>query len=210
MRPHPRTLAKAVQHLALTDPKLGAAIARVGRCRLRASTAGSPFAHLARVIIYQQLSTGAATTIHGRFTALFREGDVHPNRLLALTDVQLRSAGVSTQKARYLRSLAEHVRDDALPLATIDTLSDDEVITALTAVTGIGRWTAQMFLMFRLGRLDVLPELDLGVQKGLKLAHGLRTHPTPKRLVTLGAKWAPYRSVASWYLWQVLDSGEWA
>jgi DNA-3-methyladenine glycosylase II len=209
MRPHPRTLQSAVKHLAAADPKLGAAIARVGPCRFRVREGGSQFEYLARIIIFQQLSTGAASTIHGRFCALFPGGQVEARALLALPEAAVRGAGVSGQKLRYLRDLAAHVRDDALPLDTIHELTDDEVITALTTVKGIGRWTAQMFLMFRLGRLDVLPELDLGVQKGLKLVHGLRTHPDPKRLTKLGAKWAPFRSVAAWYMWQVLDSGEW-
>src|SRR5690606_33085649 len=134
-------------------------------------TEGSHFEALVRSILYQQLSGKAAGTIHARLQAHFGGRDPLPAELLATPDAPLRAAGVSRQRLGYLRSLAEHVRDGALPLDTIHTLDDEAVIAALVGVKGIGRWTAQMFLMFRLGRLDVLPELDLGVQKGMQLTY---------------------------------------
>jgi DNA-3-methyladenine glycosylase II len=195
----------AVAHLKRTDPVLRAVIVRVGPCRFAPRTEGSHFDALARAILYQQLSGKAAATIHGRMRDHFGGRDPLPAELLATPDEPLRAAGVSRQKLGYLRSLAEHVEAGALPLDTIHALDDEAVIRALVDVKGIGRWTAQMFLMFRLGRLDVLPELDLGVQKGIQLAYGRRTLPTPKQVLRIGAAWAPYRSVASWYLWRLLD-----
>ncbi len=206
---HPRTLAKAAAHVAAADPKLGAVIRTVGRCTLRVRDDLEPFPYLARVIVFQQLSTGAATTIHGRFAAQFRGGVPTPRAVLALADEDFRAAGVSSQKMRYLRDLAAHARDGALPLDDLPDMADDEVIATLTRVKGIGRWTAQMYLIFRLGRLDVLPELDLGVQKGLQRAHALRRRPTPKRLAALAACWAPYRSVGAWYCWRALETDGW-
>ena len=114
---------------------------------------------------------------------------------------------MSRQKLGYLRDLALHVADGELPLDRLDAMSDDEIIDALVAVKGVGRWTAQMFLMFRLGRPDVLPELDLGIQKGVRIAYRKRRLPTPREVQRIGAKWAPYRTVASWYLWRVADAG---
>src|SRR5690606_19680217 len=132
---------------------------------------------LVRSILYQQLTGKAAATIHGRLRDHFGGGDPLPTELLATPDEPLRAAGISRQKLGYLRSLAEHVRDGALPLDVIHTLEDEAVIAALVGVKGIGRWTAQMFLIFRLGRPDVLPELDLGVQKGMQLTYALPTPP---------------------------------
>jgi DNA-3-methyladenine glycosylase II len=195
----------AVARLKKVDPKLRAVIERVGPCRFAPRAEGTHFDALLRSILYQQLSGKAAATIHGRMQAHFGGRDPLPAELLATPDEPLRAAGVSRQKLGYLRSLAEHVRDGALPLDAIHTLDDEAVIAALVGVKGIGRWTAQMFLMFRLGRLDVLPELDLGVQKGMQLTYGLRTLPTPKRVLQLGAPWAPYRSVGAWYMWRLLD-----
>jgi DNA-3-methyladenine glycosylase II len=107
-----------------------------------------------------------------------------------------------------VRNLAQHVLDGALPVETLHELSDDEIIAALTQVKGIGRWSAQMFLMFRLVRPDVLPDLDLGVQKGIQRAYGLRKLPTPKKVLEIGAKWAPYRTLGAWYMWRVLERPE--
>lgn len=194
-----------VAHLKRTDPVLRSVIERVGPCRLVPRTDGTHFDALVRAILYQQLSGKAAATIHGRMRALYGDRDPLPGELLATADEPLRGAGVSRQKLGYLRSLAEHVETGALPLDAIHTLDDDAVIDALVAVKGVGRWTAQMFLIFRLGRPDVLPELDLGVQKGIQLAYGLRTLPTPKQVLRRGGAWAPHRSVASWYMWRVLE-----
>ena len=195
----------AVMRLKRADPVLRAVIERVGPCRFAPRAEGTHFDALARAIIYQQLSGKAAGTIHGRVRDHFGGRDPGPEELLAAPEDALRAAGVSRQKLGYLQDLARHVVDGSLPLDHVETLDDDAIIDALVAVKGVGRWTAQMFLMFRLGRPDVLPELDLGVQKGMQLAYGLRTLPTPKDVVRIGAPWAPYRSVASWYMWRLLD-----
>lgn len=165
----------------------------------------SHFTAITRSIVYQQLSGKAAATIFNRFASLFEDQTPVAHRLLELPEEELRAVGLSRQKTAYLRDLAEHVHGGALPIDALHTLSDDDILAALTAVKGIGRWTAQMFLMFRLGRPDILPDLDLGIQKGIQKAYRLRKLPTPKRVLEIGAKWAPYRTVASWYLWRSLD-----
>jgi DNA-3-methyladenine glycosylase II len=195
----------AVRHLKRADPTLRAVIERVGPCRFAPRAEGSHFDALLRSILFQQLSGKAATTIHGRVRDHFGGRDPLPAELLGTPEERLRACGVSRQKLGYLRSLAEHVEAGALPLDRVETMTDDDIVRALVDVKGIGRWTAQMFLMFRLGRPDVLPELDLGIQKGIQLAYGLRSLPTPKRVQKIGAAWAPHRTVASWYLWRLLD-----
>jgi DNA-3-methyladenine glycosylase II len=177
----------------------------IGPCKMVVRRDGTHFEHLARAIVYQQLSGKAAGTIHGRMLGLFGNRAPLPGELLALPDEPLRGAGLSRQKLAYLRSLAEHCESGSLPLDGIEALPDDEVIRALTDVKGIGRWTAQMFLMFRLGRPDVLPELDLGVQNGIRKAYRVRKAVTPKDVIRRGEKWRPWRSVGSWYMWRVVD-----
>jgi DNA-3-methyladenine glycosylase II len=198
-------LRAAVRHLKRVDPVLTRVITEVGPCRFTLRTDGSHFDHLARAIIYQQLSGRAAATIHARYDALYTEHGRSPDALVSLPDERLRAAGLSRQKIGYLRDLAGRVSAGTLVLDDIEALSDDGVIDALVHVKGIGRWTAQMFLMFRLGRPDVLPELDLGIRKGMQLAYRFRKLPTPQRVREVGAKWAPYRTIASWYLWRSLD-----
>lgn len=185
------------------DPVLRDLMRRVGPCRLATRDEGTHFEALVRSIIYQQLSGKAARTIHERVIAAL--GEVTPERIAATGDETLRTAGLSRQKVAYLRDLAARARLRQLPLDTVHELHDDALIEALSSVKGIGRWTAHMFLIFRLGRPDVLPELDLGVRKAVQRAYRLRALPTPKRLTSLGAKWTPYRSVAAWYLWRSLD-----
>jgi 3-methyladenine DNA glycosylase/8-oxoguanine DNA glycosylase len=196
---------RAVAHLKRADPTLAAVIARVGPCRFAARAEGTHFEAVARAIVYQQLSGKAAGTIHGRFHALYGGRAPTPAELLATPDEALRGAGLSRQKLGYLRDLAARVDAGDVPLDHIDRLGDDDVVAALTRVKGVGRWTAQMFLMFRLGRPDVLPELDLGVQKAIQLAYRRRAMPRPADVLRIGAPWAPYRTVASWYLWRFLD-----
>jgi DNA-3-methyladenine glycosylase II len=128
--------------------------------------------------------------------------------MLTLTDVQLRGAGLSRQKIGYLRDLSAKVVSGALPLDEVDRMNDDELIAHLVQVKGIGRWTAQMFLMFRLGRRNVLPELDLGIQNAIRRAYGKRKRPSPKQVRAIGAKWSPHSTVASWYLWRSLENGD--
>jgi len=193
----------AIAHLR-QDPVLARVMDDVGPCRFTVRREGSHFDHILRAIIYQQLSGRAAATIHGRVVALF-DGKPSAAALLAAGDDQLRSAGLSRQKIGYLRDLAQRVASGELPVERLHELADDDVIAALTRVKGIGRWTAHMFLMFRLGRPDVLPDLDLGIRKAIQLAYRLRRMPDSDRVLAVGAAWAPHRTIASWYLWRSLE-----
>lgn len=200
-------LDRAQADLSARDAKMAAVIERVGPCTLLPRTEGTHFGHLARNIIYQQLSGSAAATIHGRFAALVG-GEAQapdPHAVLALDEDALRRCGLSVAKVRAVQDLARHVVDDRLPLHALDRMSDDEIIAALVPVRGIGPWTAQMFLMFRLGRPDVLPVLDLGVRKGAQRIYRTRALPDATRLTKIARNWRPWASVASWYCWRVLD-----
>jgi DNA-3-methyladenine glycosylase II len=197
---------EAVRHLRKADPVMARMIRHVGPCTFMQRAPGSHFAALTRAIVFQQLSGKAAATILRRLHGLYGDRAPTPTELLATSDHALRSVGISTQKARYLRDLAAHVEDGRLPTAKLGRLSDERIIEALTGVNGIGRWTAQVFMMFRLTRPDVLPDGDLGIQKAVMRAYGLRRMPTPERVRKIGAPWAPYRSIASWYLWRSLDN----
>lgn len=199
---------KAVSHLRRADPVLARVMERVGPCRYRVNDGGSHFDAVVRSIVYQQLSGSAASTIHSRLLALYGGLAPEPARLLATADDILRGVGLSRQKISYLRDLAMRVESEDVPLHSIHELDDDGVIESLTRIKGVGRWTAQMFLMFRLGRPDVLPELDLGVRKAIQLAYRTRGLPTTERVHKIGARWAPYRTIASWYLWASLDMKE--
>jgi len=187
---------------------LGSIIDRVGPCRLEARRTGTHYDALVRSIVFQQLSGKAAGTIHDRFRALYPRNRPRPELVLATDDAKLRGAGLSRQKIGYLRDLSARVVERTLPLAHLGRLPDDAIIEHLVQVKGIGRWTVQMFLMFRLGRPDVLPELDLGVQNAIQRAYGLRQRPTPKEVLRIGEPWRPYASVASWYLWRSLENGD--
>lgn len=204
----PRSPRKAVAHLVAVDRTLAAVIERVGPFRLSRNVEGTHFDAVCRSIIYQQLSGKAAATIHGRVLALFGGRAPTPGMLAATSDATLRAAGLSRQKLTYLKDLATRVSAGDVPIETLHALSDDAVIDALVQVKGIGRWTAQMFLMFRLGRPDVLPERDLGIQNAIRRAYRLRKRPLPARVAKIGAPWAPYRTVASWYLWRSLELPE--
>lgn len=206
MRPSPAEL----RALARRDPVLGAAMERLPRFpgfpQATQRVYRSHFHALARAICSQQLSTKAADTIHGRVCAL-TPGKAFPStrELLRLPDAQLRGAGLSRNKMLALRDLAQKIEAKELALANIARHPDDAVIEKLVAVRGIGEWSAQMFLLFRLGRLDVLPTGDLGIQEGLRRLDGMRERPTPKDVARRGAVWRPLASVASWYLWRVLE-----
>jgi len=200
--------SSSVRHLKRVDPVLARVIESVGPCRIRISEEGTHFLALARSIVFQQLSGKAASTILSRVHALYPDNTPTPDALLATNDEQLRGAGLSRQKIGYLRDLSSKVTTGALPLDQVETMDDDDLIDHLVQVKGIGRWTAQMFLMFRLGRPDVLPELDLGIQNAIKRAYRKRKRPTPKQVASIGAKWAPHRTVASWYLWRSLENGD--
>lgn len=196
---------KARRLLARRDPVLRELMRRYGACGLANRQHTDPFRALVHAIISQQLSTKAAATIAARFNALF-DGVPSPARVAATPDEALRAVGLSGQKLGYLRNLCSHVADGTLPLDALERLQDEDVIAALTAVKGIGRWTAEMFLIFRLHRPDVLPVGDLGIVKAVQKAYGLRKVPTPERLTRIGESWRPYRSIACWYLWASLDN----
>jgi DNA-3-methyladenine glycosylase II len=204
----PSTARPALAHLRRVDPVLGEIIARVGPYRAEISRAGTHYHALVRSIVYQQLSGKAAGTIHRRFCELYPGKRPKADLVLATADEPLRGAGLSRQKIGYLRDLSTRVAERSLPLAHLGRLHDDAIIEHLIQVKGIGRWTAQMFLMFRLGRLDVLPELDLGVQNAIQRAYGLKKRPSPKDVLRIGERWRPYASVASWYLWRSLENGD--
>jgi DNA-3-methyladenine glycosylase II len=197
----------AVRHLRRIDPVMKRVIDRVGECRFGEREPGTHFAALTRTIVYQQLSGKAAGTILKRLHAAYGGRAPTPRELLDTPDATIRAAGISGQKTKYLRDLAARVDDGRLPVARLGRLTDDAAIEVLTGVKGIGRWTAQVYLMFRLRREDVLPDGDLGIQKAIQRAYGLRRLPAPVRVQRIGAPWAPYRSIASWYLWRSLDPG---
>ena len=205
---HPSQTAvarRARNHLRKVDPVMGRVMEAVGPYRPADRTAGTHFYSLIRAIVYQQLSGKAAATILGRFLTLFPNQEPTPELILTLSDQQFRSVGMSRQKSGYLRDLAAKVQGGGLPLDHVETLADADLIAHLVQVKGIGRWTAQMFLMFKLGRVDVLPDLDLGIQNAIKRAYRKRK-VTPKDVLRIGAKWSPYSSIACWYLWRSLDN----
>jgi 3-methyladenine DNA glycosylase/8-oxoguanine DNA glycosylase len=202
------THRRSVNALKRIDPTLARIIDAVGTCRLQLRAEGTHFHALARAIVFQQLSGKAAGTIFGRLNALYPGGAATPDGIMATSDEALRAVGLSRQKIGYLRDLSDKVLSGALPLDTVESMEDDDLITHLVQVKGIGRWTAQMFLMFRLGRPDVLPELDLGIQNAIQRAYRMRKRPTPKQVKKIGAKWSPHSSVACWYLWRSLENGD--
>ena len=187
------------------DPVLGAAIKRIGPCGLAERQRKDHLTALIGAIVSQQLSTKAAATIFGRFVALFPDGQIPgAEAIAAQDDAALRGVGLSGQKVGYLRDLCARMSDGRLRLDELDDLPDDAVIERLVSVKGFGRWTAQMFLMFRLHRPDVLPVGDLGIVNAVQRLYRLRKRLDATRLATLGEAWRPYRSVACWYLWQTL------
>jgi len=199
--------ARARRLLMRRDPILGAAIKRIGACRMAERQRSDHLSALTGAIVSQQLSTKAAATIFGRFLALFPEQRIPGAAAIdALDDVVLRSVGLSGQKVGYLRDLCARIADGRLRLDELDALPDEVVIERLTSVKGFGRWTAEMFLMFRLHRPDVLPVGDLGIVTAVTRMYGLRKQPDSKRLLKIGDAWRPYRSVACWYLWQSLKA----
>jgi DNA-3-methyladenine glycosylase II len=198
----------AVSHLKRVDPVLAKIIEQVGPCRMETRRTGTHYDALVRSIVFQQLSGKAASTILRRFLEIYPGKRARAEHVLTTTEAAMRAVGLSRQKISYLRDLSARVTDRSLPLAHLGRLRDDEIIEHLVQVKGIGRWTVQMFLMFRLGRPDVLPELDLGVQNAVQRAYGLKKRPTPKELLAIGEKWRPYASVASWYLWRSLENGD--
>jgi DNA-3-methyladenine glycosylase II len=201
----PTDYARARRALMRRDPVIATLIRQHGECGLASAQRTNPFHALLHAIIAQQLSTKAARTIEGRFSALF-DGNPTPVAVSRVSDEQLRAVGFSGQKVTYVRDLCARILDGSLTLHALDAMTDDDVIQALTSVKGIGRWTAEMFLMFRLHRPDVLPVGDLGIVKAVQRAYKLRTLPSPERLTKIGETWRPYRSVACWYLWASLQA----
>ena len=199
-------LEAGADHVVTVDPVFADLVARVGAPELRR---GRPrrerFAELARAILYQQLAGKAAAAIHGRFCALFEDAPT-PEAVLEVPLSALRGAGLSGAKAASVQDLAEKVRDGTVELDRLGWLTDDEIVAELVTVRGIGRWTAEMFLMFQLGRLDVWPVGDYGVRKGFAAVHGWPGQPTEKELQPLGDPYRPYRSVAAWYCWRAADT----
>jgi DNA-3-methyladenine glycosylase II len=203
----PEGYERARRVLMRRDPILGAAIKRIGVCGMAERQRSDHLSALIGAIVSQQLSTKAAATIFGRFVSLFPENQISSAAAIAaLDDAALRGVGLSGQKVGYLRDLCARIADGRLRLEDLEDLPDELVIERLTAVKGFGRWTAEMFLMFRLHRPDVLPVGDLGIVNAVRKLYGLRKQPDPKRLRKIGEAWRPYRSVASWYLWQSLKA----
>lgn len=197
-------LLKARRHLGRRDPVLKELIRTVGACTLQPDST-NPFGLLVRSIVSQQISTKAALAIHGRL-ALAVGDPVTPKAILKARDEVLRSAGLSAGKLLSLRDLADKVHRRTVPLDELHQRPDEEVIEHLIPVRGIGRWTAQMFLIFCLGRLDVLPVDDLGLRVGAQRAYGLAEQPRRKELEALAEPWRPYRTVATWYFWRSLGN----
>src|SRR5215472_18111710 len=201
----PSEYDKARRLLMRRDPVLRDAIKKIGPCLMADRQRKDHLSALVGAIVSQQLSTKAAATIFGRFTGLFPEHHIpSASAIDAITDQQLRIAGFSGQKVAYLRDLCARIADGRLNLDELDTLDDETVIERLTAVKGFGRWTAEMFLMFRLHRPDVLPAGDLGIVNAIQRLYRMRKRPKADRVLKMGEAWRPYRSVASWYLWQTL------
>jgi DNA-3-methyladenine glycosylase II len=204
--PYPFNHLAALRHLRAADPKLAALIAQVGRFQLPLDAHPSPYEALFEAILYQQLHGAAAAAILGRVkTRLGGGGFPAPAQMLAASVEELRGCGLSRQKIAALLDLAAKTAAGEVPgLAEVMALPDGEIVERLTAVRGVGVWTVHMLLIFRLGRPDVLPTLDYGVRHGYQLAYRKRDMPTPKQLAAAGERWRPYRSVASWYLWQAV------
>ena len=206
---HPRTesfLEQAARELSQADPALQKLIGRIGPCELGMTRRRHYFPALVEAIIYQQLTGKAAARILARFRALYSSRRFPTAEEVARTPVeQLRAAGLSSLKISYLKDLARRVADGSIALRRISSMDDAQVIGRLTEVKGIGRWTAEMFLIFTLGRPDVFPVTDLGIRKAAQRLYGYKTLPSPRTLEQVGRRWEPYRSVAAWYLWASVD-----
>lgn len=194
-------------HLSARDKRLARLMARNGEYKFKLDTCDSVYESLLEAIVFQSISGKAATTIYARVKALGTEGRAPtPEQILALTTQSLREAGLSGAKAASMKDLAQKTIEGVVPsMAEAHKLSDEELVTRLDSVRGIGAWTVEMFLMLRLGRPDVLPIHDYGVQKGFALTYGKKFIPKPRELAAFGERWRPYRSVASWYMWRAVE-----
>ncbi len=202
---NPAAITRAERHLASVEPVMSTAIRRFGPCSLT-PWRNQPFNVLARSIISQQLSGKAAQTITGRVLKLTGARSLlKAENVLASAPDALRACGLSGAKTRYLLGLAAACQSGELDFARLRRLDDDEALADLVRLPGVGVWTAQMFLMFALARPDILATGDVGLQRGMQLAFGLASRPDPERMTAISANWQPWRSVASWYLWQISD-----
>jgi DNA-3-methyladenine glycosylase II len=202
----PDALEQAAKHLSTHDPILALVIAKAGPAALEPHT--DYYGALVNSIIGQQLSVKAAASIKQRFRDLFGGSLPAPTQILEKSVEELRAVGFSNAKANYVRDLAQHVIDGRVRFDKLPEQSNEEIIKELTDVKGIGEWTAHMFLMFCMGRLDVLPVGDLGIRNGIRALYGFEDMPTPQQITDLAAKnkWHPYESPASWYIWRSLDT----
>lgn len=199
----------ALRHFAKQDPIMHRLARRLGPFDLEAKSSKDPYTALTRAIVFQQLSGKAASTIYGRVVALTPGPRFPtPKDILAFSIEQLRSAGLSRGKASYIQNLAQAAIAGSLPTARqVVSMCDEDLITSLTAIKGVGVWTVQMYLIFTLHRPDILPIGDLGVRKGFSKVYKKRKMPTPKALAAFGERWKPHRTVAAWYLWRAIDEG---
>ncbi len=205
--PLPFDHVRAHEHLARTDKRMARVIAKTGSFQFKLDQCDSVYESLLEAIVYQSISGKAAATIYARVKALGSNGLCPtPAEVLALPDQRLREAGLSGAKTAAMKDLAQKTIDGVVPtLEAAGRLSDEELVERLVSVRGIGAWTVEMFLMFRLGRPDVLPIHDYGVQKGFALAYGKKEIPKPRELAAFGERWRPYRTVASWYMWRAVE-----
>ncbi len=205
------SLTRAYAHLRAADPVVAALIDEHGPYRPRPSDGSTPvdyYNSLQRTILFQQLAGPAARSIQRKWFALYSKQDrpPTPREVLRTTDDQFRASGVSRQKAGYLRDLAAKAIDKTLDFDGFERMTDEEIVERITAVKGLGEWSAHMFMMFTLGRPDVLAVGDLGIRNGMRIAYGLPQTPTPKEATVIGAPWAPYRSVGAWYMYRAIDT----
>ena len=201
---NPFVVRKALKHLRSSDKALSELIEKHGPCSIKPSL-DNPFHALASSIISQQISWRAARTIRARLLTLIGDAQFDPERLLKISPARLRGAGLSSAKATYILGIAKTLQKGAFSFSAIMNYKDEDVINELTALPGVGRWTAEMFLIFGLGRPDVLSVNDAGLKKGFELTYRLKNAPSASEMIELGERWRPYRSVASWYLWRALD-----
>lgn len=207
MTPLPYSAFDAIQYLSGRDSVMAQLIHAVGPYESGLRPAPSPFEALCEAVTYQQLSGKAAATIYGRFRALTSsENALDPALVRALPDELMRSAGLSRAKTAAIKELADKTLSGAIPNQdALSLLSDEEIIEKLTTVKGVGPWSVKMYLMFRLGRPDVLPHTDLGIRKGIMQTYQLAEMPSPKQVIEIAEPWSPYRTLASWYLWRSLE-----
>ena len=198
---------KGVQSIVANDRRMAKLVAEVGECGLKPARALSPYESLVQSVVYQQLHGNAARTIFNRLLALYpRAPFPTPKMILDTRPAKLRSVGLSQNKMLAIRDIARFAHEGALPdRRAAQRLSDEELVEILIQIRGVGLWTVQMMLIFTLGRADVWPVNDYGIQQGYALLHKKKELPSPKELLALGDRWKPYRSIASWYLWRIVD-----